>query len=64
MRASEVVKPYHLYAATVFVKQPGYTGNMDFTVTAQTHFEARQLMKKMYNIPDYRIGSLRLVKRG
>ena len=47
-----------------FVQQPGYTGNMDFTVSAQTHFEARQLMKKMYNIPDYRIGSLRLVKRG
>ena len=35
-----------------------------FTVSAQTHFEARQLMKKMYSIPDYRIGSLRLVKSG
>ena len=64
MRASEVAKPYHLYAVTVFVKQPGYTGNMEFTVTAQTHFEARRLMNRMYNIPDYRIGSLRMVKTG
>ena len=64
MRASEVSSPYHLYVATVFVKQPGYIGNMDFTVSAQNHFEARQLMKRMYSIPDYRIGSLRLVKTG
>ena len=64
MRSSEISKPYHLYAATVFVQQPGYTGNMEFTVSAQTHFEARQLMKRMYNIPDHRIGSLRMVKTG
>ena len=47
MRASDIVKPEHLYVATVFVKQPGYTGNLDLTVSAKNHFEARQLMKRM-----------------
>jgi hypothetical protein len=63
MRASDIVKPEHLYVATVFVKQPGYTGNLDITVSAKNHFEARQLMKRMYNVPDARIGSIRQLKR-
>lgn len=64
MRAADIVKPEHLYVATVFVQQPGYTGNMDLTVSAKNHFEARQLMKRLYNVPDSRIGSIRLMKRG
>jgi len=64
MRAADIVKPEHLYIATVFIKQPGYTGNMDLTVSASNHFEARQLMKRLYNVPDARIGSIRKVTRG
>jgi hypothetical protein len=62
MRVKEIVKPYKLYTARVFVKQPGYTGNMDVSVSAQTIFMARQLMKKMYGISDNVIGSIKEVK--
>ena len=62
MRVQEIVKPYKLYTARVFVKQPGYTGNMDVSVSAQTIFMARQLMKKMYGITDNVIGSIKEVK--
>lgn len=62
MKVSEITKPYKLYTARVLVKQPGYTGNMDVTVTAQTIFMARQLMKKMYGIKDNVIGSIKEVK--
>jgi len=62
MRVQEIVKPYKLYTARVFVKQPGYTGNMDVRVSAQTIFMARQLMKKMYGITDNVIGSIKEVK--
>jgi len=63
MKVSDVVTPYKLYTARVLVKQPGYTGNMDVTVTAQNLFMARQLMKKMYGITDNVIGSIKEVKK-
>jgi hypothetical protein len=62
MRVAEVVKPYKVYIARVFVRMPTYTGNMDVTVTAQTLFQARQLMKKQYGVTDNVIGSLREMK--
>lgn len=62
MKVSEVTRPYKLYRARVFVKQPGYTGNMDVTVTAQDLFTARQLMKRQYGITDNVIGSIQEVK--
>lgn len=62
MKVADVIKPHKLYVATVFVKQPGYTGNMDLTVTAQNHFMARELMKRLYNVDAAKIGSIREVK--
>jgi len=62
MKVEDVVKPYKVYTARVFVKQPGYTGNMDVTVTAQNLFMARQLMKRQYGITDNVIGSIREIK--
>jgi hypothetical protein len=62
MKVEDVVKPYKVYTARVFVKQPVYTGNMDVTVTAQNLFMARQLMKRQYGITDNVIGSIREIK--
>lgn len=62
MRVSDVVQPHKVYTARVFVRQPGYTGNMDVTVTAQNLFMARQLMKRQYGITDSVIGSIRELK--
>lgn len=62
MKVSEVTKPYKIFIARVFVKQPGYTGNMDVTVTAQNLFIARQLMKRQYGITDNVIGTIRELK--
>lgn len=62
MRAAEITRPYKIYVARVFVKQPGYTGNMDVTVTAQDLFTARQLMKRQYGIKDNVIGYIKEMK--
>lgn len=62
MRVSDVVRPYKVYIARVLVRQPGYTGNMDVTVTAVNLFMARQLMKRQYGITDSVIGSIRELK--
>lgn len=62
MKVADVVKPYKVYIARVFVKNPTYTGNMDVTVTAQNLFMARQLMKRQYGITDSVIGSIREMK--
>jgi hypothetical protein len=62
MKVADVVQPYKMYIARVFVKQPGYTGNMDVTVTAQNLFMARQLMKRQYGITDAVIGTIKELK--
>lgn len=62
MKVADVVQPYKMYIARVHVKQPGYTGNMDVTVTAQNLFMARQLMKRQYGITDSVIGSIKEMK--
>lgn len=62
MRLGEITKSHKLYAARVFVKQPGYQGNMDVTVSAPDFFMARQMIKRLYNVPDYTIGNLRELK--
>ena len=62
MKVADVVKPYKDYIARVFVKHPGYTGNMDVTVTAQNLFMARQLMKRQYGITDAVIGTIKEMK--
>jgi hypothetical protein len=62
MKVADVVQPYKVYIARVFVKQPGYTGNMDVTVTAQNLFMAKQLMKQQYGITDAVIGTIKELK--
>lgn len=62
MKINDITKPYKIFIARVFVKQPGYTGSMDVTVTAQNLFMARQLMKRQYGITDNVIGSIRELK--
>ena len=55
MKVQEVVRPYKMWTAKVYVKQPDYVGTMDVTVTAQNQWTARTLLKGMYNVPDHRI---------
>ena len=55
MKVQEVVRPYKMWTAKVYVKQPDYVGTMDVTVTAQNQWTARILLKGMYNVPDHRI---------
>jgi len=55
MKVQEVVRPYKMWTAKVYVKQPDYVGTMDVTVTAQNQWMARILLKGMYNVPDHRI---------
>lgn len=62
MKVADIVKPYKMYIARVFVRQPGYTGNMDVTVTAPNLFMARQLMKRQYGITDSVIGTIKELK--
>jgi hypothetical protein len=46
-----------LWTAPVQIKQPGYVGRIDVTVTAPTMQLARQLMRAQYGVPDWQIGS-------
>jgi len=62
MKVSDVTKDYKLYVARVTVKQLGYSGQIDFTVTAQNLNMARLLMKKQYNLKDHEIGSIKEVR--
>ena len=69
MRASELYSKskkqatqYKLWTAPVQIKQPGYTGRIDVTVTAPSMQLARQLMKAQYGVQDWQIGSTREVR--
>jgi hypothetical protein len=62
MKVKDVVTPFKLYSARVYVKQTTYTGNIDVTVSAQNPQLARQLLKSMYGIEDHRIGSIKEIK--
>jgi hypothetical protein len=59
MKVQEVVRPYKMWIAKVYVKQPDYVGTMDVTVTAQNQWMARTLLKGMYNVPDHRITGIK-----
>jgi hypothetical protein len=59
MKVQEVVRPYKMFTARVYVKQPDYVGTMDVTVTAQNQWIARTLLKGMYGVPDHRITNVR-----
>ena len=59
MKVQEVVRPYKVWIAKVYVKQPDYVGAMDVTVTAQNQWMARTLLKGMYNVPDHRITGIK-----
>jgi len=72
MRASEIVESLsknintavaaRLWTAPVQIRQPGYTGRIDVTVTAPNMQLARQLMKAQYGVQDWQIGSTVEVK--
>jgi hypothetical protein len=69
MRASELYSKsknqatqYKLWTAPVRIRQPGYTGRIDVTVTASSMQMARQLMKAQYGVQDWQIGSTTEVK--
>lgn len=62
MRAKEVFKPYKIYTAKIFIKQPNYVGHVDGMVNAKNQAEARVLMKRLYNVTDNEIGHLKEYK--
>jgi hypothetical protein len=62
MRAKEIYPKYKLWTAPVQIKQPGYVGSIDVTVTAPNMQLARQLMKSQYGVQDWQIGSTKEVK--
>ena len=51
-----------LWTAPVQIRQPGYTGRIDVTVTAPNAQLARQLMKAQYGVQDWHVGSVKEVK--
>lgn len=62
MRVSDIIKTHKLYAARIFVKQPGYQSSMEVMVSAPDFYVARQLIKRLYNVKDHVISNLREVK--
>lgn len=62
MRAKDIYPKYKLWTAAVIIKQPGYSGRIDVTVTAPSMQLARQLIKAQYGIKDWQIGSTKQVK--
>ena len=72
MRASEIIESQSknvntavaakLWTAKVQIKQPGYVGRIDVTVTAPSMQLARVLMKAQYGVQDWQIGSTRQVR--
>ena len=62
MKVADIARDYKLYMAKVTVKQQGYSGQVEFTVTAQNLNMAKILMKRQYNLQDHQIGSIREVK--
>jgi hypothetical protein len=51
-----------LWKAPVQIKQPGYVGRIEVTVTAPSMQLARALMKAQYGVQDWQIGSTTEVK--
>lgn len=62
MRAKDIYPKYKLWTAAVTIKQPGYSGRIDVTVTAPSMQLARQLIRAQYGIKDWQIGSTKEVK--
>jgi hypothetical protein len=62
MRAKDIYPKYKLWTAAVTIKQPGYNGRIDVTVTAPSMQLARQLIRAQYGIKDWQIGSTKEVK--
>jgi hypothetical protein len=50
------------WTAPVTIKTSNYVGRIDVTVSAPDMVRARQLMKAMYKVEDWEIGSTREVK--
>jgi hypothetical protein len=59
MKIQDVTKPYNMWTAKIYVKQPNYVGAMDVTVTAQNQWAARILLRGMYGIKDHDITNIR-----
>jgi len=62
VRAQEIYPKYKLWTAPVQIKQPGYVGSIDVTVTAANMQDARRLMKAQYGVEDWHIGSTKELK--
>jgi hypothetical protein len=62
MKAKEIFTKYKLWSAPVRIKQPGYVGNIEVTVTAPDMTTARRLMRAQYGVPDWQVGSVKQVK--
>lgn len=62
MKAREIYPKYKLWSAPVRIKQPGYVGTIEVTVTAANMQDARRLMRAQYGVPDWHIGSTKEVK--
>jgi hypothetical protein len=59
MKIKDVTKPYNMWIAKIYVKQPDYVGAMDVTVTAQNQWAARTLLRGLYGVKDHEISSIR-----
>jgi hypothetical protein len=62
MKAKEIYPKYKLWSAPVRIKQRGYVGSIEVTVTAANQQQARQLMRAQYGVPDWHVGSVKEVK--
>ena len=51
-----------LWTAPVQIRQLGYVGRSDVTVTAPNAQLARQLMKAQYGVQDWHVGSVKEIK--
>jgi hypothetical protein len=59
---AQLAPQYNLWTAPVKIKQPNYTGYIDVTVTAPDMRRARTLIKSMYGVQEWQIGSTKQVK--
>lgn len=59
---SQLAPKSKLWTAPVKIKQPNYVGYIDVTVTAPDMVRARQLMRAMYGVQDWEVGSCKEVK--
>jgi hypothetical protein len=59
---AQLQKPSNLWKARVRIKQPNYIGWLEVTVAAANMRDARNLIKGMYGVQEYEIGSTTKVK--